>query len=120
LSISGNKSKTGLRLNPEIRRQQILDAAVAYFAEAGFGVQTRELSRRIGVSQPLLYRYFPSKQDLIAAVFDEVFLSQWNDGWIKGLKDRNLPLRDRLMQFYLHTQPRLTGLNGFASICMQV
>jgi len=92
---------TGLRLNPEVRRQQILDAAVAYFAEAGFGVQTRELSRRIGVSQPLLYRYFPSKQDLIAAVFDEVFLSQWNDGWVKGLKDRSLPLRDRLMQFYM-------------------
>ena len=93
--------QTGLRLNPEVRRRQILDAAVAYFAEAGFGVQTRELSRRIGVSQPLLYRYFPSKQDLIAAVFDEVFLSQWNDGWVKGLKDRSLPLRDRLMRFYM-------------------
>jgi len=92
---------TRLRLDPEVRRQQILDAAVAYFAEAGFGVQTRELSRRIGVSQPLLYRYFPSKQDLIAAVFDEVFLSQWNDGWVKSLKDRSLPLRDRLMRFYM-------------------
>jgi AcrR family transcriptional regulator len=99
--MSGSKSKTGLRLNPEIRRQQILDAAVAYFAEAGFGVQTRELSRRIGVSQPLLYRYFPSKQDLIAAVFDEVFLSQWSDEWVKGLKDRSLPLRDRLMHLYM-------------------
>ena len=95
------KQITGLRLPPEVRRQQILDAAVVYFAEAGFGVQTRELSRRIGVSQPLLYRYFPSKQDLIAAVFDEVFLSQWNDGWVKGLKDRSLPLRDRLMRFYM-------------------
>ena len=94
-------NKTGLRLPPEVRRQQILDAAVAYFAEAGFGVQTRELSRRIGVSQPLLYRYFPSKQDLIAAVFDEVFLSQWNDEWVEGLKDRSLPLRDRLMHFYM-------------------
>jgi len=95
------KQKTWLRLNPAVRRQQILDAAVAYFAEAGFGVQTRELSRRIGVSQPLLYRYFRSKKDLIAAVFDEVFLSQWNDGWVKGLKDRSLPLRDRLMRFYM-------------------
>jgi AcrR family transcriptional regulator len=99
--MSGTKNKAGLRLFPEVRRQQILDAAVAYFAEAGFGVQTRELSRRIGVSQPLLYRYFPSKQDLIAAVFDEVFLSQWDDGWVKGLKDRSLPLRDRLMRFYI-------------------
>jgi len=92
---------TGLRLDPEVRRQQILDAAIGYFAEAGFGVQTRELSRRLGISQPLLYRYFPSKQDLIKAVFDAVFMSKWDDAWIAGLQDRSLPLRDRLLSFYL-------------------
>ena len=75
---------------------------MAYYAEAGFGFQTRELSRRIGVSQPLLYRYFPSKQYLVAAVFDEVFLSQLDHGWVRCLKDRSLPLRKRLLQF--HTQ----------------
>ena len=91
----------GMRLDPEVRRQQILDAAISYFAEAGFGVQTRELSRRLGVSQPLLYRYFPSKQDLINAVFDTVFMSQWKDEWIVELQDRSVPLRDRLLRFYL-------------------
>ena len=53
------------RLDPDIRRQQILEAAISYFAEAGFAGQTRELSKRIGVTQSLLYRYYPSKQDLI-------------------------------------------------------
>ena len=91
----------GMRLDPEVRRQQILDAAISYFAEAGFGVQTRELSRRLGVSQPLLYRYFPSKQDLINAVFDTVFMSQWKDEWIDELQDRSVSLRDRLLRFYL-------------------
>ena len=90
-----------MRLDPEVRRQQILDAAISYFAEAGFGVQTRELSRRLGVSQPLLYRYFPSKQDLINAVFEAVFMSQWRDDWIAELQDRKVPLRDRLLRFYL-------------------
>lgn len=92
---------TGLRLDPEVRKQQILDAATSYFAEAGFGVQTRELSRRLGVSQPLLYRYFPSKQDLINAVFEAVFMSQWKDEWIVELEDRTVPLRERLLRFYL-------------------
>ncbi len=90
-----------MRLDPVVRRQQILDAAISYFAEAGFGVQTRELSRRLGVSQPLLYRYFPSKQDLISAVFEAVFMSQWRNEWMVELQDRKLPLRDRLLAFYL-------------------
>lgn len=93
--------RTGARLDPESRRRQILDAATAYFAEAGFGVQTRELTRRIGVSQPLLYRYFPSKQHLIEAVFDEVFLGRLRDEWVDELRDRAVPLRDRLMRFYV-------------------
>ncbi len=92
---------TGARLEPQARRRQILDAAIAYFAEAGFGVQTRELTRRIGVSQPLLYRYFPSKQDLIEAVFNEVFLSRLSDDWVAGLRDPAVPLRERLMRFYV-------------------
>lgn len=92
---------TGARLDPQARRRQILDAAIAYFSEAGFGVQTRELTRRIGVSQPLLYRYFPSKRDLIDAVFDEVFLSRVDDEWVMQLRDRSVPLRDRLMRFYV-------------------
>ena len=90
-----------MRLDPIVRRQQILDAAISYFAEAGFGVQTRELSRRLGVSQPLLYRYFPSKQDLINAVFEAVFMSQWRNEWMVELQDRKLPLRERLLAFYL-------------------
>ncbi len=93
---------TGARLDPQARRRQILDAAIAYFAEAGFGVQTRELTRRIGVSQPLLYRYFPSKQDLIEAVFNEVFLSRISDEWVAGLRDAAVPLRERLTRFYVH------------------
>ena len=104
LAVAGTHGKTttsAMRLDPEVRRQQILDAAISYFAEAGFGVQTRELSRRLGVSQPLLYRYFPSKQDLINAVFEAVFMSQWRDDWIAELQDRKVPLRDRLLRFYL-------------------
>ena len=90
------------RLTPSARRQQILDAATDYFAEAGFAVQTRELSRRIGISQPLLYRYFPSKAALIDAVLDSVFLRQQQSNWLGELRDRSLPLKERLSRFYGH------------------
>jgi len=88
------------RLDPEARRRQILEAAIAYFAECGFAGQTRELSRRIGITQPLLYRYFPSKQDLIGAVFDAVFIEPWDTAWTVVLKDRRRALRSRLVDFY--------------------
>jgi AcrR family transcriptional regulator len=98
--VKNAKPTSGTRLDPAVRRQQILDAAIVYFAEAGFGVQTRELTRRIGVSQPLLYRYFPSKQDLINAVFDAVFMGRFDENWITLLRDPTKPLRERFLRFY--------------------
>lgn len=91
---------TTKRLSPEARRQQILDAAIEYFAEAGFAVQTRELTRRIGVSQPLLYRYFPSKAALIEEVLEAVFLKRQDPNWLGELRDRSTPIKARLMAFY--------------------
>lgn len=90
------------RLAPEERERQIVEGAIAYFSEAGFSGQTRELSRRLGITQPLLYRYFPSKQALIERVYQTVFQGRWNPGWIPALQDRSVPLRDRLVTFYQH------------------
>lgn len=94
------KEKPLKRMAPSLRRQQIIDAAIDYFAEAGFAVQTRELSRRIGISQPLLYRYFPSKAALIDVVLETVFLYQKDDHWLDELRDRSIPLKQRLKSFY--------------------
>lgn len=90
-----------LRLTPDDRRRQIVTAAVSYFAEVGFEGGTRELARRLGVTQPLIYRYFPSKEDLIRAVYDEVFLTKWDPAWELLLTDTTQPIRDRLVTFYL-------------------
>lgn len=50
------------------RRKKIVAAATDFFAEQGFQGGTRALAARLGVTQALLYRYFRSKDDLIAAV----------------------------------------------------
>lgn len=80
----------------------ILHEAVRLFAERGFSAQTRELATLLGISEPLIYNYFPSKDDLIHEVFHEVIESRWDAGWVDLLKVRSIPLRDRLINFYEH------------------
>lgn len=89
------------RLAPEEREQQIVEKATKYFATHGFSASTRDLAKEIGVTQPLLYRYFPNKEALVDRVFHEVYLSRWNPDWEDMLKDRHRPLGERLHQFYL-------------------
>ena len=93
------------RLSPDDRKRQIIEAAVRYFAEVGFDGGTRELARRLQVTQPLIYRYFPSKEDLIQAVYQEVYLTRWQPDWERALADPSQPIRDRLITFYT----RFTG-----------
>lgn len=90
------------RLAPADRRKQIVEAAVAYFSEFGFEGATRGLAERLGVTQPLIYRYFPSKDELIRAVYEEVYLSRWRGEWMELLGRRDTPLRERLVAFYAH------------------
>ncbi|CAN7428834.1 TetR/AcrR family transcriptional regulator [Bradyrhizobium sp. LjRoot220] len=88
------------RLSPDDRRQEFVAKATEFFSEEGFGGGTRALARRLGVTQPLLYRYFPSKDDLIKEVYRTVYLDPLETGWEKLLTDRARPLRDRMLEFY--------------------
>ena len=88
------------RLSPEDRRREILQAATVFFSEEGFDGGTRELAQKLGVTQPLLYRYFPSKDHLIKEVYRTVYLERWNPGWDRLLTDRTQPIRKRFEEFY--------------------
>jgi AcrR family transcriptional regulator len=59
------------RLSADQRKQAIVDAVRGVFAEKGFdGTTTRELAKAAGVSEALLYKHFPSKESLYAAMLD--------------------------------------------------
>jgi len=53
------------------RRQQILAAATELFARQGFhGTTTRQIAEKVGVKEIILFRLFPTKQDLYWAVIE--------------------------------------------------
>jgi AcrR family transcriptional regulator len=89
------------RLTGPEREKHIAQEAVKYFAEVGFVGDTRELAQRLGVTQSLLYKYFPSKEALINRVYEEVYLGRWNPFWESVVKDRTIPLQDRLTRHYI-------------------
>jgi AcrR family transcriptional regulator len=88
------------RLKREDRDREIAAAAVAFFAEVGFDGDTRELARRLGVTQSLIFRYFPNKAALIERVYQEVYVGRWNPYWETIIADRSVPLLDRLVRLY--------------------
>ena len=88
------------RLPSAERREDFINQAVAFFAEEGFESSTRGLAKKLGVTQPLLYRYFPSKEDLISEVYDAVYVKRWKPEWEPILRDGSRPLQDRLNTFY--------------------
>lgn len=58
------------RLEPQQRREQLLDTAAAMFAEKTYeDVVMEDIAAHAGVSRASLYHYFPGKRDLYAAIF---------------------------------------------------
>jgi AcrR family transcriptional regulator len=58
-----------LRADAERNRVALLAAAREVFSENGLDASLDEIARRAGVGNATLYRRFPTRQDLIAAVF---------------------------------------------------
>jgi len=100
-AITIKKSKTtGKRLSPEEREAHIVKGAIEFFSEVGFEGKTRDLANSLGITQPLLYRYFPTKDILIERVYQEVYVQRFKPEWTELITDRSIPIRDRLIKFY--------------------
>jgi TetR/AcrR family transcriptional regulator len=60
------------RLAANDRRRQLLDTALDIFSRKGFdGATTKEIATAAGVTEAIIFRHFPSKQALYAAVIDD-------------------------------------------------
>ncbi|MFB9734620.1 TetR/AcrR family transcriptional regulator [Streptomyces sp. NPDC057386] len=58
-----------VRMSAEERRESVIRAATTEFARGGYhGTSTEAIAKRVGVSQPYLFRLFPGKKALFLAV----------------------------------------------------
>jgi TetR/AcrR family transcriptional regulator, cholesterol catabolism regulator len=109
------------------RRQAVIDAAAAVFAEKGYhGASTRDIALRLGMQQGSLYYHFPSKESALEEVC-QVGVAEFVDGLLRivesgappaeklraAVANHLTPLRDkrdyvRVFLFERHHLPRNT------------
>lgn len=60
----------GLRRDAAVNRQKVLDAATELFRRNGVGASLEDVAKRAGVGIGTLYRRFPTRAELIVAVYE--------------------------------------------------
>lgn len=105
--------KTRTRLAAADRRQEILASSLRVFARLGFeGATSKELAKAAGVSEALLYKYFPTKEALYQ---DLVQLLGSNKDSLVKLLTRGTPGAESFIQtFYCLARFILVGPPGRA------
>ncbi|MGE0459902.1 MAG: TetR/AcrR family transcriptional regulator [Vicinamibacterales bacterium] len=74
------------RLPADERRQQLIDTATRLFAQRGFsGTTTRQIARAAGVNEAIIFRFFPHKDDLYAAILEQKSAEARSDALIDTL-----------------------------------
>ena len=69
------------------RRQQILDAASALFAEVGYeGFSVALLASKAGIVKGTLYLYFKTREEVFLALYDQS-LNRWSEKFIQRLPE---------------------------------
>ncbi len=71
MSVVNHLHQTNQRCRAEDRRQQILETATDLFARQGFsGTTTRQIAEHAQVNEAIIFRHFPTKEDLYWAVIE--------------------------------------------------
>ena len=80
------------------KRDRILTSAMKVFARKGFAsARVSDVAREAGVADGTIYLYFPSKDAILIAIFEEG-MQRVIEGLVKGLKPIDEPA-DRLRYF---------------------
>jgi AcrR family transcriptional regulator len=113
--------KSNGRTTARERQASIISAAAALFAAKGFnGTTTREIAKTAGISEALLFKYFPTKRALYAAILAEkVQLSQLMDSVEAAAEKRDDPRVFTLIaSFRIHrgADPSLLRLLLFSAL----
>lgn len=82
----------------EERQREIKQAILHIIAEEGLhALSTRNLAKKVGVSEGALFRHFPSKRDMMLAIMEDVQTDLMNP--LREIAQQNLPASERLFKF---------------------
>lgn len=82
--------------DPEERKRNILETAMALFVERGYeAVSMRDIARAAGITPGLCYHYFDSKRKLFAAAL-EAYAEECSRDYIRVLDDPGISLDDKI------------------------
>lgn len=74
------KTSNSTAKDPELRKQEIIDAAMELFLTKGFEeTAVSDIVKKVGVAQGLFYYYFKSKTELLDVVVDQFVTVYLND-----------------------------------------
>jgi AcrR family transcriptional regulator len=81
------------------RQREIVDTAIEIIAEEGIHrLTTKELSGRIGITEPGLYRHFENKLAIMVAVLD--FFGEWSADILRSIAESDRSPREKLRAIY--------------------
>jgi len=103
------------RKHTEIRQEEIKQAVLdIIFTDGLKNLSTSNLAKRIGMSEGSIFRHFPSKQDIIISIIEDV----QNDfiGQLRIIANSSLPPVERLQKFLCATVNYLTDNKGITML----
>lgn len=83
-----------MRLGHGLVRERILDVAADVFQAGYHSSSLDEIATRLNITKPTLYHYFPSKGDLLCALYDRVVMLALQR--MKSLHRARLPAPEKL------------------------
>jgi AcrR family transcriptional regulator len=81
------------------RQQDIVNAAIAIIAEDGIQrLTTKELSRRIGITEPALYRHFENKLAILVAILEH--FAEWSAATLRRIVESDLTPDEKIRELF--------------------
>lgn len=97
------------------RRQAVIDAAAAVFAEKGYhGASTRDIALRLGMQQGSLYYHFPSKEAALEEVC-QVGVADFVEG-LAPIVDGDAPPAEKLRRAVANHLAPLRGKRDYVRV----
>ncbi|MGD9899360.1 MAG: TetR/AcrR family transcriptional regulator [Calditrichaceae bacterium] len=102
------------RMTTKERKRQIIDQAMQIIHDQGYpALSIRELAKKVGISEPAIYRHFTNKEEILNGILDRMLIF---GNMLNEKLDEFDTAKERIMQLimlqlrFLENHPELTAV----------